>query len=722
MLDACETIAWNPEAADWNPARYETQAVSCTQPASTQGIEALAADPTRISQAAQDSTGVVWGISPGFSPQVYTWHDSGWSAATSSEPEIAGMTPAGIWNGPDGGVLLLYRGTGRRILIWRRATGRKMLTQPSSSNQEELPESFTVESVATAPGGAIVVATDGGDIYRDGVRVHAGQQLLYRLDAEGNLHLIYTVSPDQYVTHTAPSGSTGFVSMAALNTVLGPDGKIWLWSHFSPLGGNAKALDGFLITDGKTVDLRRIASLSTQYLQDLAPWDKEHLAAADFGQGLYTIDTRTLQVQQMPEPEPGAFRFVEKIVSSRGDHYLLTSSGVSFIEGIFTGNLWRLRDGRWEKLLDHADALSITALATPKGLWVATVGRGLWFIPASGKPQRFAWNNGLSLGGANRMFRLSDGKILAIDTLDSTRSIAFDRHELAAQNTAGSEFSVLYPLRDMQPASKGHLWALLRPRRLSEWNGAEWTQHPLPDDVQLPRITGLGIDTTGRVWLFPNCRMGPVGVFESRANSWVTYDDYRLALTRQTEPVEFLNPDFTPMRPIYGPNSQIVFVGPCSGVNYFDGSQWRLWRNNQLPDASYRNLNLLPFFDRAGKLAMDIRNNTWEWDGERWVNTAFEPQQPHLDPLFQIMISRSPVKDSLGRSWWVRDDSLYESNGSDTRMVLPCSEAQPFIDGRRLVRVLLDERGNAFLETQSPFSYVIVRSSAYSPTFRRGGR
>jgi len=37
------------------------------------------------------------------------------------------------------------------------------------------------------------------------------------------------------------------------------------------------------------------------------------------------------------------------------------------------------------------------------------------------------------------------------------------------------------------------------------------------------------------------------------------------------------------MTPVYGPGNQIVSMGACYGINYFDGATWRLWNRPAVP-------------------------------------------------------------------------------------------------------------------------------------------
>ncbi|MGH9450896.1 MAG: hypothetical protein ACRD11_10175, partial [Terriglobia bacterium] len=281
----------------------------------------------------------------------------------------------------------------------------------------------------------------------------------------------------------------------------------------------------------------------------------------------------------------------------------------------------------------------------------------------------------------------------------------------------------------LEPGRHHNLWGLLQSGVLSEWNGSKWIPHPFPTAMQPSRIIRLDFDTLGRVWLFPNCSLGPMGFFDPEQNCRTAFRNYRTALSDRARPVEFLHPEDDRMRPIYGPRFQIVFVGPCAGVNYFDGQHWRLWNNAQLPSGN-RDISIPPFFDSSGHVALSINCDTWQWEpATGWKQTSEGPPENYvrlppdafapLPPLpagCETLAPSSLIRDASGRAWWVADDGLYEGVTGRCRLVLSGSAEQPFIDGRRLAKALLDARGDVFLETQTPFSDVILRPSLYVGT------
>jgi hypothetical protein len=504
-------------------------------------------------------------------------------------------------------------------------------------------------------------------------------------------------------------------------------------------------LEGLLVTDGNAVQYhRRIAGLPEVHLVSLDIWDSGHFVAATSGGGLYTIDTATFEAHSVSEPQPGALRFVKKVFRAGDDRYVLTfepnaNDGMS---NNTPGAVWLLRDGQWQQLLQDLPDASGVGLATADGLWLGTSDfRGLWFIPAHGPARRVGALQDLPITDIKQLFQLPGGGILATEAgpLVYTRSAEFHPEAVLRQTATATGFDVIYPRTLLEPDRQHNLWGMLQPGVLSEWNGSQWTSHPFPSVVIPSRIVSVDIDSQGRVWLFPDCRMGPMGIFDPAENRWTTYQYYRDALASSAEPVRFLHEEDDWTRPIYGPKSQIVFVGMCWGVNYFDGSSWHLWNHEQLPAAL--DIQRPPFFDASGHLAFDSNPHvarpdeqrpalntptTWEWTPDLlWHSVSYQPGEfvPRPNPFAALppppagcstMSPSSLVQDATGRAWWVADDALYTGTVGQCHPISLGSGTQPFVDGRRLFRALLDARGNVFLQTQSPFSYVILPRSVYA--------
>jgi hypothetical protein len=759
LPDACETVT--PKSgqwpAEWNAAALVSQPVPCIATNSPEQSRTPPVDVTNIAAVAQDASGTVWAAGGSRSGQIYRWRNGGWSEVPGPIPPSSASPqqleylrangiipqPMGIWPGPNDGVLvdwLLDPSSQVSELFWQRGDQAKLLAAiPAVREGAHLD----IETVAPAASG-IVVITGDQRFWRNGVPASGQAPGIFRLDDNGHLTRIYTFALEQYLPYRSPVLPPFF---APLSTIRDRQGKIWIWCGWPPRRDPREAvLEGLLVTDGNTVQYhRQITGLSDAHLVSLDVWDSGHFAAATFGGGLYTIDIANFEVHPVSEPQRGAFRYVNKVFRAGDDRYVLTfEPSANDRLNNTPGAVWLLRDGQWQRVLPDLPDASGVGLATAGGLWLATSDfRGFWFIPANGSARRVGTQQDLPVTDVKQLFQLPDGHILATEAgpLAQTRSAELNPDTLLNRNVTSAVFTVIYPRTVLRPDQQRNLWGILQPGVLSEWNGAQWTPHPFPSEVIPSRIVSLDIDSRGRVWLFPNCQQGPMGTFDPVENRWTTYQFYRDALASSGEPVRFLHADDDWTRPIYGPNSQMVYVGMCWGVNYFDGSSWHLWNRQQLPGAV--DIERPPFFDASGHLAFDPDRHarrpdeplqgpasnaptTWEWTPDSlWHNVSYQPGEfvPRPNPFAAsapppagctTMSPSSLVQDVTGRAWWVAEDTLYTGTAGQCYPVSPGSGTQPFVDGRHLVRALLDARGNIFLETQAPFSYVILPRSVYA--------
>ncbi|HEV2247024.1 MAG TPA: hypothetical protein VGW37_10280, partial [Terriglobia bacterium] len=535
-------------------------------------------------------------------------------------------------------------------------------------------------------------------------------------------------------------------------------GKTWFWSGL-PIRVEVGSilLRGFLLFDGKRFDYHaQITGLPHSQVTFLGRWDKDHLAAGIISDGLYEIDSSALTARRIAEPEPGAFRFIQQLFYQGNDHYVIASDyglpqGEIRESGPFSV-LWRFRNGRWEKLLtglDEVNDLQYQAdrpwLETPQGLWIGGWAKGLWFIPSAGgehsvggqagAPLEINWKQGFPLDTVRRLFDLRDGGFLAADFSPGRAVAASPTSLLTAGAAHASKIQVINPFSMMQPDQRLHIWSILTVsgHALDEWDGEKWTSHPLPGDINPAWLSGLDVDSQRRVWLFPDCRMGPVAIFDPRDGKWAEYGSYQDALaTHGNQAVRFLHPGDDRMKPIYGPRSQIVYNGACQGINYFDGNDWHLWNRPGVPGDTGYFFDGPPFFDVAGNLAVNIHQKTREWRRDLgWQLIPYEPHSGHIVNFFRPSPAGTPPAgcaseessslslDPLGRFWWTWNGSLYEGIPGMCRKALAASEPQPFIDGRLLRRVLTDSRGNILLETISAGGnigeYTVLYSSGQLP-------
>ncbi|MGH9436027.1 MAG: hypothetical protein ACRD06_08520, partial [Terriglobia bacterium] len=537
-------------------------------------------------------------------------------------------------------------------------------------------------------------------------------------------------SPGQFFAYRHVPG--GYTADRPLEATTDGRGRTWFWSTAAGAFINAAIVQGFLIYDGHTFAYHRsIEGLPHRPLSCLGRADGKHLWAATLGGGMYSINTESMAAERIREPEPDAFARVTKIFRSGTDIYVVddlrTGPAEETLAHRLTSVLWRYRKGQWKEILtgiddlaEPADTLNRPWLASKAGMWLGANASGLWFIPSGGQPPRLIdWRQGFPLDSVNALYRLGPresakrSQLLAVE-LKPGRAAGVTPASLLAP-VKRSNVEVINPYTSIQPDQQHRLWGILslNGHALSEWDGEKWMAHPLPGNISPAWLSGLDADQQGRVWLFPDCRQGPISIFNARHESWANYPSYQAALEAQNGAhVRFVNAADDRMKPIYGPGRQIAFMGACRGINYFNGQTWRLWNRRDVPGDPGYFFDGPAFFDSNGRLAVNIHHETLETTPDTGWHLI--PYQPGTGERVQWFVPNPPGKtpegctfnrstslsrDRLGRSWWTWDGNVYAGVAGLCREWFTPGEPQPFIDGRLLRRVLVDSRGSVFFET-----------------------
>lgn len=695
-----------------------------------------------ILAAAQDGTGAVWAYPAQLQRRLLRWQGRQWRWQPLPRQNAWVM---GIGPGADRGIVVNWNLAGEHLLIWRR--GNVSLTLGHLPAACDLRSTFVAGAATYA-----ICAGQGGCCFQQPPKGDRSINI-YRLNFVSPPQLAAKLSADDMYPFPLVSGR--LPSFIRLHVTRAGDGSVWLWAGMPGWRPGAAQLRGFLILrHGKFTRYAKLPGLPNGRFSCVGAWDRRHLAVAMLGGGLYRLNLTSLRARPLLSPRPGALRFVQKIWRVRGAHYVIaaTPGRISFENTAhrLKGILWRATNGplgpQWQPILSGLDeAVPIRILhrrpelAGPRGIWLGSFGTGLWFLPRHAAPRLLNWRSGLPLATVNELFRLPSRHFLAIDNNTGHAYRFSDRLEAqaakapkllpaSASAVIASPIQVLNPIRALEPDRRGHVWGMLaaHDRSLAEWTGRRWLQHPLPPAVSARWISSLDLDRQGRVWLFPDCRLGPMAIYHPRTGKWQSFGGYRTALQTVPGRVRMLHPRDDRARPIYGPRHQIAFIGLCLGINYFDGSTWHLWNRQDLPGDGLPFGG--PFFDAAGHLAVDLRTvrrqtpnsrivaaqaSTWEWrPNVGWMRIAYQKPSPVGSPVIrpspllpppsgcQTPIPVSLVHDQFGRAWWTTvSGSVYVGFPGHCRRLFSAAQRQPFIDGRKLVRVFMDARGRAFLET-----------------------
>ena len=671
-------------------------------------------DSTKISQAAQDATGQVWGITYDVGWGFFRWeHDSWKSAAVPGIPTAS--WPFAISRGPDGAVYCLWGAEENpHAVTWHKGTSSRVLAQFTGAIGI-LPRIFVDR------GGTAWISSQGRHIYR--------------VSPEGEAQDVDTIADGQLRNEAPP-----FNGRAWLNPVFATGdnrGRVWFWSDCLAGGTNLASLRGVLIADGRKFEHHsHLDGVPDRGFSIIAPDDANHMWLAVADDQLYRVDIDTLAGTPVPEPSPHAFRYVQKIFQANQDTYLVAGSVWQAVPersgGGRSGVLWRRRAGNWERVVDGLD-MGPDFVQHPfrpfftdsQGLWVGAFDLGPWFLPSGGgKPALVDWHYDYPLNGSEALFQLTDGHMLLISA--NQGSIAVNPSDLLAAFQASPGVSTLNPMQALTQDVRGHILGVLASadNALSDWDGKSWTSHPLPGGFDSARFGTLAQDSRHRVWLLSDPFGKSVAIFDPVAATFETYPDYPAALEAQLPRLEgfHLEPALF-MVPSYTQDGRICYRDERLHVRYFDGRKWRNWERKEIDGSNQPFVDGPAFFDRAGNLAVNIEGGTWEFtEAKGWHHAEFErglgtDREIHahlrLAPPVgcDIGTPESIVRDQVGIYWLTVQGQLFRAIPGACLPEFAPRGRQPFIDGRRVRRVFVDLEGNAFLETyfsSGTGEYVIV--------------
>ncbi len=663
-------------------------------------------DPTRLNALAQDSTGQVWAIGAFMSADLYRWEGSNWnSVPVNGIPENS--RPFALADGPDGAVYCLWSaGKDAHALTWHQGSVSKALVQFAGA-------------VADAP---TLFVDPNRNVWITGRGIH-----IYRITPEGKAESVYTVEYDHRYDENLPKGAR--LNFDPVYATADGQGRIWFWSGGLGGGGGVPSLEGILIYDGKNFDHHRvIPGVPVKRFSAVEPDDAEHMLIAAAADHLYTVDTKTLAVEVVPEPTPNAFRFVQRIFHVQRATYVVSANGSMPVaerngEGRI-GVLWR-QDGGWKRVINGIDMRPQTItdpsrpfLVTPAGLWLGAYGAGPWFIPnGPGEPTHIDWRYGYSLDDSEGLMALPDGRLLVVAATSGSidcGSTAVMPADLLAAFQSPSEVRTLNPLRVLVPDQHGHIWGFLSGDSpvISEWDGKTWTDHTLPEDFDPLQFWNFGVDSQDRIWLlYTRCR-GPVAILDPRRGKVESYPDFSVALQAQlAHRVSFHVQGNLFTVSTFTPGGRIGYRDPCGLAHYFNGQAWQMWKPQDIDPTSRGIFDGPAFFDRAGNFAVNIAGKTWEYTQTTgWRTTSFErgfgtdqerlaPHAPPPPPGCEISNPESVAQDRLGTYWLTSHGRLYRAIPGLCVLQFSSEQRQPFGDSRTIKDALIDPQGNAFLET-----------------------
>lgn len=670
--------------------------------------------PPYFDSFAQDGTGKIWATSRAEYGCVYSFDGQAWKENPISFPEPERLMPATLVSAPDGSVIGLWRVDATHMAVTRH--------QGKSS---EVTGRFEAE----VPGSGLRVKPYCDSKGR--VWITSNAPLIHRLEAGGKELSTFPL-PEEILAH--PKGRKGQKRPSdgfnLVETVEDGKGAVWLWSvtHAS----NYTSLKGFYRFD--ETGWRHIAAIpgiEKMRFSCVVPKDASQLWAATCD-GLFNINTDTLEATPILEPEPGAFAEVFDLFQHGGQWHAIALPRRAPTR---RAALWRLQEDGWKKLVPEFDtSASDRSRHWPRILYSETLllsaqDGGPWILPPGKEPFRLTWRNRFPLEsvsfiaplGGDRLFMAGRGGLFAG---------ALELPPPLYDTTRVSEFPTP---RAWSPDPAGHLWAIRAdladssntPWPLREWTGKEWLQHVLPGEQSANNYTIFKVDTKNRVWLHSNSDKRPTFIYHPKEKLWEEFPDTRSAfLAYRSDPPEWfaLKPHNAECIARYRKDGKALAFVKGTTLHYFDGEEWRSWPRKEIA-AKSTGIQQAPYFDAGGKLYAQFNNEAWrlEEDGT-WRSVPLEPARHienrlHSPPEWFPESTRDAYAalDNTGTYWITSNQRLYRARDGNWVPVFKDDEPDPFLAGRVIFDAWQDAAGNVILNSAGANGKFVRIAPQYPP-------
>ncbi len=638
--------------------------------------------PPHLAQAERDGTGLVWAQCRNSESPLYRFDGKTWNA----QPLDLGrqMYPAAMGHLANGAVIALWRGEAESITLSRHLGKESGVVARGT---------FRIQGNFN---GTMLGASDGR------LWLTADNPEILRLEPNGNLEVAYTVRPDDVANEKYAR------TLSTMAAVEDGSGRIWVWS--ANLDTNRGNLKGVLIFDGTTVHRQEtFEGMEGSLISALARKDERFLWAASPQQGLFVLNGETFAATRVPPPDEKSFTNILDIVPVGNDLYVIAVDRPSSV-------LWRLRGGRWEKLIKRLDDNRYTRrmFIPAAGGVVVNAKPYPWFVGQTGEPVRMDWTNGLSGEALDTFLPFPDQRYLLIG-----RDQYFGPLTLPPEPPNPHRTRELDLAGNWTTTPDGHVWMVEQKNLdvLREWTGLVWKEHALPAEMKYKEIEPLEGDEEGRLWFVPRDPEKPLTIFDSTKGEWRQFPHiWDALLAMKDKPPKFMKEIKRLSRQrTFEPAFQgrkILYRNSNGRVNYYDGEEWRKWLGTEITGARYAQIEA-PFFDTEGRPTVNIKDGIWTYAEAKWIQTGTNPKyaeeksranQPAPVELPDGGKADSPwsaFRDSRGVYWFLSGRKLYKAMPGRKVKVFDDDEPNPFTSERLLDGLFVDPHGNAFFRTTS---------------------
>jgi hypothetical protein len=680
-----------------------------------------------MTQFAQDGDGRVWAIKDGARNGINMLVDSHWDSQRVPELD-SDCSPVALEKFEDGDVGCLWRDPHEGEDAWvltRHRAGHSRIAKRFRAKLKQ-PAMLGVRD-------GNVFITESGPTF-----------LALFVDDEKSKSITI---PESLFIPPEKKQSDGSISdeHSPVRAQVGLSGDIWLWSpeiQRHPWSWRLAGLERMRDISNDNTNVHQILlGDGTPPVSVFVPWGEKQLAVAIQGSGLHFLDQASVKVAPATVPDADAFRYVEQIFHDGTAWYAVTTPRPTEMEtfaaealqgrlGIRTTTfydstkptcaLWRHEAGVWKLVKDGLDKEPSTRrpwLRTKAGLFLGTDTGPPWFFPGGGgDPRRISRAETFPLPRVDFMFQVNDGQVLFASRYSASGCLwPSDASILEEKPLRWEKFVTTQ--RALQD-SRGHIWCLRGSQSFVRWDGREWSSFPPPPSKAINACIDFAPDDQDRGWLL-HFDDAPTAVCDFATGKWVSFPDAREAFAAQLPKGAKLSlPGYSFYEPAFSGDGRIGAFMDRDKVRLYEQSRWREWKFRDVagPDAK---LGGTPFFAPDGRFSVPVGEGTaWEWHGDStgWQRAdGITVPHPGTGPdRKQVELpegtashgvrSESVTRDRHGVFWFLRNGTeLCKAMPGREVKVFDASESNPFALGGGLYRALVDDSGNALIDT-SDFS------------------
>lgn len=552
-------------------------------------------------------------------------------------------------------------------------------------------------------------------------------------------------------------GSDGAVSSSRRDIYAVQDlqGGIWLWSYGLQPHANDWRLRGLVKLEGAKAERRIIGDEDgSAPISAVVPWQKDKLAVAVAGVGLFELDLNGPKTKRFEEAE-GELKYIEKIFHANRAWHCITIprpdetdfDASETFSGQFQFSIRRFYDPekrtsalfRFEgsKLVPLAWKVDVEpafgwvdrpVVETAEGFWTCTRGAGLLFISANhGRPvlRTFDWRNGLRMRQPDLLARSGDGRLVVLETAVHT---ATSVPLLPPPERAGMlRIDELKTKSLLLEDAQGRIWGRLDDGSMSCWENGRWEKLKVPDGVAAMTANLFVSDDAQQGWLMP-LDAGKTAVCDFTTGRWEVFETLEQALQARLKAGSRLHLSDNPrLMPVSAPGKtqRIGFLRQNGELHHFDGMKWQLWKLSDIagPDARVTGV---PRFDEAGDFIVPINRADWKlrksgrWEqGAESVEPDGQMTEASPPPECPVQDVRIVAYDRFGICW-LRDTEgrLWKSIGGCAVPAIRPDEPTPVPYGLFFSEVRSDLAGNAFLRLDQDWHggrHLLIRAREAQP-------